>query len=78
MDALSSLGISPGHTVAPAARFWGVTLGSTLGMVIADAVAIGVGRLLGARLPERLLTRISGIAFISFGVLTIAAPYLLG
>ncbi|MHB1341716.1 MAG: TMEM165/GDT1 family protein [Coriobacteriia bacterium] len=77
-DALSSLGISPGHTVAPAARFWGVTLGSTLGMVIADAVAIGVGRLLGARLPERLLTRISGIAFISFGVLTIAAPYLLG
>lgn len=76
--ALASLGIAQGGELAPAARFWGVTLGSTVGMVLADAVAIGVGRILGKRLPERLLTRISGVAFIVFGVLTIAAPYLLG
>lgn len=75
---LASLGIVSGSTIPPAARFWGVTLGSTIGMVLADAVAIAVGRLLGKNLPERLLTRISGFAFIGFGVLTIAAPYLLG
>lgn len=75
-DALSAIGLVPAQEIPAAARFWGVTLGSTFGMVLADAVAIGVGRLLGARLPERLLTRISGVAFILFGVLTIAVPYL--
>lgn len=75
-DALASVGLVPAEEISTAARFWGVTLGSTVGMVLADALAIGVGRLLGARLPEKLLTRISGVAFILFGLLTIAAPYL--
>lgn len=75
-DALASIGLVPAEEMSTAARFWGVTLGSTVGMVLADALAIGVGRLLGARLPEKLLTRISGVAFIVFGVFTIAAPYL--
>ncbi len=74
--ALAAIGISATGGLSQAARFWGVTLGSTLGMVFADAIAIGVGRMLGKRLPERLLTRISGVAFIAFGLLTIAAPYL--
>lgn len=74
--ALASVGITATGGLSQAARFWGVTLGSTLGMVFADALAIGVGRMLGKRLPERLLTRISGVAFIAFGVLTIAVPYL--
>lgn len=73
---LASVGLSSTENLSGTARFWGVTLGSTFGMVLADAVAIGVGRLLGKRLPERLLTRISGIAFIAFGLLTIVAPYL--
>lgn len=71
---LASVGLVPAEEISTAARFWGVTLGSTFGMVVADAIAIGVGRLLGTRLPERLLTRISGVAFILFGVFTIAAP----
>lgn len=75
-EMLSALGIGNGTGLSQSARFWGVTLGSTFGMVLADAVAIGVGALLGKRLPERLLTRISGFAFIAFGVFTIAAPYL--
>ena len=44
-------------TIALATRadpFW-VWLGSTAGMVAADALAIGVGRLLGTRLPERVV-----------------------
>ncbi|KAF0209106.1 MAG: TMEM165/GDT1 family protein [Actinomycetota bacterium] len=73
---LASIGLTSTENLSQGARFWGVTLGSTFGMVLADALAIIVGRLLGKRLPERLLTRISGIAFIVFGLLTIAAPYL--
>jgi Ca2+/H+ antiporter, TMEM165/GDT1 family len=48
--------------------FW-VWLGSTLGMVAADALAIGVGRLLGARLPERAIRYGAAAAFVVFGVL---------
>lgn len=61
-----------------AQRFWGVTLGSTLGMVLADAFAILVGSLLGARLPEKAIGRVSGVVFIVFGALTVAAPYVSG
>jgi putative Ca2+/H+ antiporter (TMEM165/GDT1 family) len=49
-----------------------VWLGSTVGMVVADALAIGVGRLLGARLPERSIRIGASIAFVVFGVLLIA------
>ncbi|MHB9003683.1 MAG: TMEM165/GDT1 family protein [Coriobacteriia bacterium] len=76
--ALSRVGLIPASDISGAARFSGVALGATVGMVLADAVAIGVGRLLGRRLPERLLSRISGFAFIAFGFLTIAAPYIAG
>jgi len=62
--------------VGAAGRFWAVTLGSTVGMVLADAVAIGVGRLLGKNMPELLLRRISGTIFIVFGVLSVVATYL--
>lgn len=75
-EALASVGLVPAEEISTAARFWGVTLGSTFGMVLADALAIGVGRLLGTRLPEKLLTRISGVAFIVFGVFTVVVPYL--
>jgi len=63
---------SPGSVPA----FWGVWMGSTLGMVIADGLAILVGAVLGKSLPERLITRISGIVFILFGIAIIAGQYL--
>lgn len=44
-----------------------VWLGSTLGMVAADGLAIAVGRLLGARLPEKALGLLSGGIFLAFG-----------
>lgn len=53
--------------------FWGVWMGSTLGMMIADGVAIIVGSVLGKRLPERLITRISGALFIVFGLAAAAS-----
>lgn len=57
-------------------EFWAVSLGSTIGMVAADAIAIVVGRLLGKKMPEKLITRISGIIFLGFGVLAIASALL--
>lgn len=68
----------PTGTTPPsgAAVFLGVWLGSTLGMVIADGLAIIVGSVLGKTLPEKLITRISGVVFILFGVGLIAAMYL--
>jgi len=54
-------------------RFWAITMGSTIGMVIADAIAIGVGRLLGKNVPELLMRRVSGVIFILFGLLSIGS-----
>ncbi|MCX8007046.1 MAG: TMEM165/GDT1 family protein [Coriobacteriia bacterium] len=68
---LVRLGIVQDADLGGWARFWGVTLGSTLGMVTADALAIAVGRALGARLPERQLRYASAAVFIAFGMLTI-------
>ena len=54
-------------------RFWAVTMGSTIGMVVADAIAIGIGRLLGKNMPELLMRRVSGVLFILFGLLSIGS-----
>jgi putative Ca2+/H+ antiporter (TMEM165/GDT1 family) len=64
------------ESVSQTARFWAVTLGSTVGMVLADAVAILIGRVLGKRLPELLLRRVSGAIFILFGVASLASALL--
>jgi putative Ca2+/H+ antiporter (TMEM165/GDT1 family) len=45
----------------------GVWLGSTLGMVAADALAIVVGRQLGTRLPERAVRIGAAVLFFVFG-----------
>ena len=49
----------------------GVWLGSTAGMVVADAIAIGIGALLGARLPERAIKLFAAGAFIVFGAILV-------
>jgi putative Ca2+/H+ antiporter (TMEM165/GDT1 family) len=46
----------------------GVWIGATLGMVLADGVAIVVGRLLHRRLPERFLHGIAALLFLLFGL----------
>ncbi|RFS86126.1 UPF0016 domain-containing protein [Actinomadura spongiicola] len=47
----------------------GVWAGSTLGMVAADALAIGVGHLLGRNLPERIIKYGAAAGFAAFGAL---------
>jgi putative Ca2+/H+ antiporter (TMEM165/GDT1 family) len=53
-----------------------VWLGATLGMLLANALAIVAGHLAGRRLPERLMKRISGGLFVAFGVWTLVEAFL--
>ena len=46
----------------------GVWIGSTLGMILADGLAIGVGTLLHQRLPAQLLHVLASLLFLLFGL----------
>ena len=46
----------------------GVWIGSTLGMVAADALAILVGAIAGKHLPERLIQIVAAALFLVFGI----------
>jgi len=59
-------------TLATTEEPLGTWLGSTAGMIVADALAIGVGRMLGTRLPERAIRIGAAVAFVAFGVLLVA------
>ena len=50
----------------------GTWIGSTLGMVAADALAIVVGQQLGTRLPERVIKIGAAVTFVGFGIVLIA------
>lgn len=54
-------------TLATTNGWFGTWLGSTLGMVVADALAIGIGRILGKRLPERAVAIGAAVLFFAFG-----------
>ena len=55
--------------------FVGVWLGSTVGMVIADGLAIIVGKVMGKRLPERLIKYGAASIFIISGIFTLAQGF---
>jgi Ca2+/H+ antiporter, TMEM165/GDT1 family len=48
-----------------------VWLGSTAGMVAADAIAIAIGAILGTRLPERAIKLFAALAFVVFGLILV-------
>jgi putative Ca2+/H+ antiporter (TMEM165/GDT1 family) len=58
-------------TLATHEEALGTWLGSTAGMVVADAIAIGVGKVLGQRLPERAIRIGAAVAFVVFGAILI-------
>ena len=63
-------------TLATREDSWvGVWLGSTLGMVLADALAIWVGMILGKRLPERAVKLCAAAIFIVTGAVTIGMAF---
>lgn len=55
-------------TLATKEGLFGTWLGSTVGMVAADALAIVVGRQLGARLPERTIRYGAAAGFFIFAI----------
>lgn len=55
-------------TLATRYGWFGTWLGSTLGMVAADALAILVGRLLGRHLPERIIRYGAAVLFAISGL----------
>jgi putative Ca2+/H+ antiporter (TMEM165/GDT1 family) len=61
-------------TLATDHGWFGTWLGSTLGMVAADALAIVVGRALGRKLPEKAIAYGAAALFFAFGIwLTVEA-----
>ena len=56
-------------TLATTNGLLGTWVGSTLGMVAADALAIVVGQQLGARLPERVVKIGAAATFVVFGLI---------
>jgi Ca2+/H+ antiporter, TMEM165/GDT1 family len=59
-------------TLATREGLLGTWIGSTLGMVAADAIAIVIGRQLGRHLPERAIRIGAAASFVIFGVLLLA------
>jgi putative Ca2+/H+ antiporter (TMEM165/GDT1 family) len=59
-------------TLATQEGWFGTWIGSTVGMVAADALAIGVGALLGRNLPERAVKIGAAALFALFGGILIA------
>lgn len=65
---LASLGLGINY---PDYRLW-LVVGSVLGMVVSNLFAIGLGKFLSTKIPEKTISRFSGILFIVFGVLGFA------
>jgi putative Ca2+/H+ antiporter (TMEM165/GDT1 family) len=59
-------------TLATREEWFGTWVGSTLGMVLADALAIGVGAVLGRTLPEKVIRYGAAVLFALFGLALVA------
>ncbi|HBE76453.1 MAG TPA: hypothetical protein DDW65_01530 [Firmicutes bacterium] len=55
-------------TLAATNPFIPVWIGSTLGMVLSDGLAILIGKILGAKLPERIIQIGASLIFFGFGI----------
>lgn len=58
-------------TLATQEGWLGTWIGSTVGMVAADALAIGVGALLGRNLPEKVIKYGAAALFAVFGIILV-------
>ena len=63
-------------TLATQYGWFGTWIGSTIGMVAADALAILVGRLLGRHLPEKIIKYGAAALFAIFGVWLIVEAFI--
>lgn len=63
-------------TLATQHHWFPVWIGSTIGMVAADAIAIVVGRQLGSRVPDRAVRVGAATLFVLFGIWLLVGPHL--
>lgn len=56
--------------------FLGVWIGSVIGMMLVNGIAILAGSVVGRRLPRTVVARVSGVIFILFGLVALAGAYL--
>ena len=56
---------------APGFSFPGLLAGTLLGHALVTWLAVGAGRLIGRRVDERLLYRLSGVLFVIFGLVAL-------
>lgn len=62
---LASLGLGINY---PDDRLW-LVVGAVLGMIASDLVAVILGKFLSKKIPEKAISRFSGILFILFGII---------
>lgn len=62
---LASLGLGINY---PSDRLW-LVIGAVLGMIASDLVAVILGKFLSKKIPEKAISRFSGILFILFGII---------
>jgi len=56
--------------------FLGVWIGSVIGMMLVNGIAILAGSAVGRRLPRTVVARVSGVIFILFGLVALVGAYL--
>jgi putative Ca2+/H+ antiporter (TMEM165/GDT1 family) len=74
--ALTPLGIGFSVPAGGIGVFLGVWIGSVIGMMLVNGVAIWAGSAIGKRLPRRTVARVSGVVFILFGLGVLLAAFL--
>jgi putative Ca2+/H+ antiporter (TMEM165/GDT1 family) len=56
-------------------NYFAVWAGSTIGMFVADLIAVICGRILGKRMPEKIMKYGSAIIFIGAGIYTLVEAF---
>lgn len=72
---VASMGLGTGD-ISYVSSAIGVVVGATIGMLLADSLALIFGALLGKKLPQDLIAKASGVLFILFGIATLAPVFL--
>lgn len=72
---LSPLGVSVPSDVSMTGVFLGVWVGSIIGMMVVNGLAIWAGNAIGRRVSRPTVARVSGVLFIIFGLAALISAY---